>query len=96
VRLLIGDLPIRWNGAGKCDTPDFTAVETAGTHGIVEIKADNQLESADVQSKRQAAKRWDNRVSADPSLGIRWRYLLVSEAQIQTAKGSWAALKANE
>jgi len=29
-------------------------------------------------------------------VGVLWRYLLVSESQIQTAKGSWAALKANE
>ena len=96
VRLLIGDLPILWNGAGNWYHPDFIAVESEGTHWIVEVKADNELESADVQSKRQAARRWANHVSADPSLGVRWRYLLVSESQIQTAKGSWAALKAHE
>ncbi len=96
VRLRIGDLPILWNGAGNWYHPDFIAVETDGTHWVVEVKADNELESEDVRSKRQAAKRWANHVSADPSLGARWRYLLVSESQIQTAKGSWAALKAHE
>ena len=88
----------RADGAGNW-YPDFIAVETDGTHWIVEVKADNELESKDVRSKRQAAKRWANHVSADPSLGVKWRYLLyllVSESQIQTAKGSRAALKAHE
>lgn len=93
VRLLIGDLPILWNGAGNWYHPDFIAVETDGMHWIVEVKADNELESPDVQDKKHAARRWANHVSADPEVGVQWRYLLVSEAQIQTAKGSWAALK---
>ena len=28
-----------------------------------------------------------------PEVGVSWRYLLVSESDINTAKGSWAALK---
>jgi len=35
-------------------------------------------------------------MGADMGVGAAWRYLLVSEAQIGAAKGSWAAFKANE
>ena len=57
------------------------------------MKADNELASPDVQAKKEAAKRWANHVSANATVGTKWRYLLVSESQIQIAKGSWAALK---
>jgi len=93
VRLIIGDLPILWSDAGNWYNPDFVAVETGGIHWIVEVKADNEMESADVQAKKEAAKRWANHVSADPSVDATWRYLLVSESQIKTAKDSWTALK---
>ncbi len=96
VRLLIGDLPILWNGAGNRYNPDFIAVETDATHWIVEVKADNEMGDADVQSKKQAAKRWANHVTADTQVGVRWRYLLVSESQIAMAKGSWSSLKMYE
>lgn len=44
-------------------------------------------------SRCHAAKRWANYVTADASVGVTWRYLLVSEADVETAKGSWSALK---
>jgi hypothetical protein len=50
-------------------------------------------QAPDVQGKREAARRWANHVSADEGVGMRWRYLLVSESDVQTAKGSWDALK---
>lgn len=43
--------------------------------------------------RREAAKRWANYVTADVSVGTTWRYLLVSESDVETAKGSWSALK---
>ena len=30
---------------------------------------------------------------ADREVGARWHYLLISETDVKTAKGSWAALK---
>jgi hypothetical protein len=42
---------------------------------------------------REAAKRWANYVSADESVGTTWKYLLASDSDLATAKGSWAALK---
>lgn len=93
VRLAIGDLPILWSGAGNWYHPDFIACEQDSTHWIVEVKSDKELEAPDVRAKSEAAKRWANHVSADPTVGVPWRYLLVSESEVQAARGSWAALK---
>jgi type III restriction enzyme len=37
------------------------------------VKADKDVESSDVQGKRQAAKRWANYVSADDAVPATWR-----------------------
>jgi type III restriction enzyme len=93
VRLHIKELPILWSSAGSEYNPDLLVVENDGTHWVVEVKQDKEMTSADVQGKRDAASRWANHVSADDQVGVRWNYLLVSESDIETAKGSWAALK---
>ncbi|RBY87442.1 DEAD/DEAH box helicase [Blastococcus sp. TF02A-26] len=93
VRLHNGDLPILWNSGGQQYNPDLIVIETDGTHWVVEVKMDKEVTSADVQAKREAAKRWANHVSADASVNTRWRYLLISEADVSDAKGSWPALK---
>ena len=93
VRLHVGDLPILWSDAGNFYNPDFIAVETDATHWIVEAKMDKEMESVDVQKKREAALRWANHVSTDEAVGKQWRYLLVSETDVKDAKGSWSALK---
>ncbi len=54
---------------------------------------DKEMETADVQGKRDAAKRWANHVSADAAVGAQWRYLLLSESDVKTAKSSWSVLK---
>jgi len=73
--------------------PDFIAIDDHATHWIIEAKMDKEMSSDEVQGKREAARRWANYVSADEQVGMRWRYLLASETDIRTAKGSWAALK---
>ncbi len=93
VRLHIGDLPILWSSAGQQYNPDLIVIEAEGTHWVVEVKMDKEVSSADVQGKREAAKRWANYVTADDSVSVTWRYLLVSESDVETAKGSWTALK---
>jgi type III restriction enzyme len=93
VRLHVGDLPILWNSAGQEYHPDFIAIEAAGTHWVVEVKMDKEMASEDVQAKREAARRWANYVNADAQVGVTWRYLLVAESDVDTAKGSWGALK---
>jgi type III restriction enzyme len=49
----------------------------------VEVKMDNEMTSTDVQAKREAAE----------SVDATWRYLLVSESDVEMAKGSWRALE---
>jgi type III restriction enzyme len=93
VRLQTHDLPILWSGAKEYN-PDFVAVDGDDVHWIIEVKMDKEMTSEVVQGKREAARRWANHVSADETVGTTWRYLLLSEADIKTAKGSWEALKA--
>ena len=73
--------------------PDFIAVGTDGRHWLVEVKMDKEMGTPVVTQKRDAARRWANHVSADDTVGVRWCYLLVSETDVKTAKGSWPALK---
>lgn len=73
--------------------PDFIAFENDGAHWIVEVKMDKEMTSADVAGKREAAKRWAQHVSADPSVGVQWGYVLVSESDVKAATGSWPALR---
>lgn len=54
---------------------------------------DKEMTTAAVHGKRDAAKRWANYVTSDESVEPTWKYLLASESDIATAKGSWAALK---
>ncbi len=91
VRLQTGDLPILWSGAREYN-PDFIAIDTDDTHWVIEVKMDKEMKTAEVQGKREAARRWANHVSADDKVGTTWRYLLLSETDVRTAKGSWEAL----
>jgi len=91
-RLQIGDLPILWTGAREYN-PDFIAVDTQHTHWLIEVKMDKEMTSAEVQGKREAARRWANHVSGDEIVGACWRYLLISESDVKTARGSWEALE---
>jgi type III restriction enzyme len=93
VRLQVGELRIVWNSEGREYNADLIVIEADGTHWIVEVKMDKEMSSAEVQGKREAAKRWVNHVNADPRVDVTWRYLLVSETDINTAKDSWSALK---
>lgn len=94
IRLQVGDLPISWRAGGGYN-PDFLVAVDPDQRWIVEVKANNQMKSAEVVGKRVAAKRWANYVNTSPefSTGPRWSYLLVSESDVEDARGSWAALK---
>jgi type III restriction enzyme len=91
-RLQTGDLPILWTG-GREYYPDFIAIDHAEVHWVVEAKMDKEMSSADVQGKSEAARRWANYVNADPAVDVTWRYLLLSETDVETARGSWPAPK---
>ena len=93
VRLHTGELPILWNSEGQQYNPDLIVIENDGTHWVAEIKMEKEMTATDGLGKRDAAKRWANYITADERVGTTWRYLLVSESDIDTAKGSWSALK---
>jgi type III restriction enzyme len=70
--------------------------ETRGIRGsgwVAEVKMEKEMTSEDVQGKREAAERLANYVNADESVDVHWRDLLVSESDIETARGSCSALK---
>jgi type III restriction enzyme len=92
-RLHIGDIPLIWNAAVQRYNPDLLVIEEDGTHWLVEVKMDKEMDSSDVQAKREAAVRWANHVTSKAEVKMPWRYLLVSETDIDTAKNSWEALK---
>jgi hypothetical protein len=91
VHLQTGDLPIIWRDAREYN-PDLIAIDRDDTHWLIEVKMDKEMASLDVQAKRDAARRWANHVNADEKVHTTWRYLLVSETDVKTAKGSWVAL----
>ena len=93
VRLHLNELPILWTSGGQQYNPDLIVIENDDMHWVVEVKMDKEVASEDVQGKREAAKRWANHVSAEEQVQGQWKYLLVSESDIQTSKGSWSALK---
>ncbi|MGB6223907.1 MAG: DEAD/DEAH box helicase family protein [Pseudonocardiaceae bacterium] len=93
VRLHTGELPILWTSGGREYNPDFLVIESDRTHWVVEVKADKDVASVDVQQKRRAAKRWARHVTAAEEVEPTWRYLLVSETDIAAAKSSWPALQ---
>jgi len=93
VRLHTGDLPILWSSGGSWYNPDFIAIDKSGVRWVIEAKSDRDLESEDVQAKREAAQRWANHVSSDDQVEAEWRYLLASEDDVASAKGDWKALK---
>jgi type III restriction enzyme len=94
VRLERNDCPILWSGMRTLYNPDFIVGETGGTHYMVEIKMEKEGSSPSVLGKAEAALRWVNHVNADPKTGATWSYLLVLESDVESARGSWPALKA--
>jgi type III restriction enzyme len=92
VRLLTGQLPILFTVEGRNYNADFIVVE-CDISWIIEVKADRDVNTAEVQAKRTAARRWMNYVNAADETTDTWKYLLVSETDLNDAKGSWNALK---
>jgi type III restriction enzyme len=92
VRLHRGELPIVWASDGRQYNPDFLAHEGTDRAWLIETKSDKDMPTEVVQAKREAAKRWANIANATAQFGRTWGYLLISETNLRTAKGSWAAL----
>lgn len=80
-RIQRGELTIPWD-QGRYN-PDFY-VRSGGEHYLVEVKADNQLDTPEVQAKRDAARMWARTVTDDGDLGV-WHYLLVGESAVKSS-----------
>ncbi len=95
VRLQVDDLPILWARRVAITTRTSSSLTATGIHWVVEVKMDKEMLHRDGpgEAPEPAARRWANHVSADETVDETWRYLLVSEADVKTAKGSWVALR---
>lgn len=81
----LGDVRI-WLPGGQQYNPDFV-VETADIKLLVEPKADDEVDSQDVQSKAKAAVEWCSHATSWESLhgGKPWTYLLLPESAITSS-----------
>lgn len=95
-RLHINDVPITWTAEGRQYNPDFAVIEVVDDKRmgwLVETKADKDMESTEVVEKRKAARKWANTVNSSPDVDIEWKYLLLSEQDVDDASGSWEQMK---
>lgn len=70
--------------AGKY-SPDFYVRGSDGVNHLVEVKADRDVETQDVQTKRAAAEAWARLVTDYGTMGT-WKYVFVPEAVLKVAK----------
>lgn len=80
-RILRGEMTVE-SDRGRY-TPDFYLRN--GVHYLVEVKADKDVDTDVVQAKKAAAEDWARYVTDHGVLGT-WRYLLVPEGVLRTAK----------
>lgn len=95
-RLHINDVKIQWNREGRNYNPDFVVIEEAEGKRIgwlVETKGMDRIDSHEVASKRRAARLWANTVNSFGVHDVEWRYLLLSERDVDDAQGSWEFMK---
>lgn len=95
-RLHRNDLPITWTQEGREYNPDFVVIEEIDDERIcwlVETKMNKELTSADVIAKKKAAITWANTINHSGKVTGRWKYLLLSEDDVNDAAGSWAQMK---
>jgi type III restriction enzyme len=88
-RIQRGEMTVEWN-EGRY-TPDFYVRAAQGTHYLVEVKADKDVDTALVQAKKQAAEDWARYVTDAGDYGT-WSYLLVTEKVLTTAKTAKAVV----
>lgn len=89
-RIQRGELAIVTDSAGTY-SPDFYARATDGTNYLLEVKADKDVTSDVVQAKKKAGEDWARYVTDNGDLGT-WKYVLVPESVMKTAKTFHAVL----
>ena len=95
-RLHINDIPISWTSEGRNYNPDFVVIEKIDGKQIcwlVETKANKDMEIAEVVAKRRAAKTWANTVNTSKVVKGEWKYLLLSEDDVNDAGEDWEQMK---
>ena len=95
-RLHRGDIPITWTIEGREYNPDRVVIEEIDdqrTSWLVETKMNREMASAEVIGKRRAALTWASTVNNSGQVDGRWRYLLLSEDDVDDAAGSWTHMK---
>ncbi|WP_185827513.1 DEAD/DEAH box helicase family protein [Halomonas nitroreducens] len=95
-RLHRGDIPITWTQEGREYNPDLVVIEEIDgvrTCWLVETKMNKEMLSADVLAKKKAARTWSNTVNHSGQVSGKWKYLLLSEDDVNDAAGSWAQMK---
>lgn len=60
---------------------------------LVETKGMDRIDSHQVASMRKAARLWANTVNSFGVHDVEWRYLLLSERDVEDAQGSWEFMK---
>lgn len=81
-RIQRGELTVEW--ANGRYSPDFYAC-IDGAHYLFEVKADKDIGTQLVQAKKAAAEQWARFVTDNGDHGT-WRYLLVPESVLNSAK----------
>jgi type III restriction enzyme len=81
-RIQRGELVIEWTDGRY--SPDFY-VHYDQIHYLLEVKADKDVADATVQAKKAAAEKWARYVTDHGDHGT-WRYLLVPQSVVNTAK----------
>ncbi len=74
--------------------PDFAAEDASGAYWLIETKADNELDDAQVQLKKEKAEEWARFASDSSAVAHEWHYALVGETQLNNAHGNWELLLA--
>ncbi len=81
-RIQRGELTVEWKNGRY--SPDFYA-SIGGLHYLFEVKADKDVATPLVQAKKKAAEDWARFVTDNGDHGT-WKYLLVPESVLATAK----------
>lgn len=96
-RLHINDLPITWTQEGREYNPDLVALEEINgerTCWLIETKMNKEIHAEDVRAKAKAAKTWANTVNNSGKVDGKWRYILLTEDDVNDAGLDWEQMKA--
>ncbi|WP_442727648.1 DEAD/DEAH box helicase [Streptomyces pseudogriseolus] len=78
---------------GKKYYPDFIVLDAQGTYWVVEGKANDRANDAEVLEKKRAAEDWARFVRDYGEFGT-WRYLFATETTVKQSNNSWDSLLA--